>query len=216
MAAKSNTKTTNEKIVATLRTKVGKPAKYAEDLRALGYEVTDFKNSGGITYDRDRWAVNGLEIDQCDDGLYLFLRVGYVKGLRAIARVDFENYFATLEERTERAKRRSARGNIWQVLNRNTYRERECVNPSARFWDREYRAVKRHRTLVSEGNQTIDRYLRLRDKASGGDRYWGRNDIERAERAVDEAEAKVQEALSAVWHLEEFARQLAAIDAEGR
>lgn len=203
MAAKTTTKTTNDMIFATLRTKGDKPAKYAEDLRALGYEVTNTDTDyRGREYGRDYWAVNGLQLSKCDDGLWLCLRAEQLKGLKAIAKVDFVNYLATRADRRAKAERMAARGNIWQFERHYTREERVCLNPEARFWEREYRIENRHYSEYWGGNKTIEAYKSLRNKANGRD-LRSFDDLGWAEKRVERAKANVQKALAELERAQE-------------
>lgn len=195
------TKTTNEMILATLRTKGDKPAKYAEDLRALGYEVTNTEaDYRGREYQCEYWEVNGLHASKFDDGaLYLYLRAEQLKGLKAMAKVDFVNYFATLDARKAKAGRMKAHGNIWQRERHYSSEVRVCINPEARIWEREYRFEKRHYSEYWGGNETIEEYKRLSAKANGRRTFDGNfDDLRWAEEHVEKAKAAVQAALAAL------------------
>ena len=211
MAAKTTTKTTNDMIFATLRTKADKPAKYAEDLRALGYEVTSTETDyRGRECERDYWAVNGLQLSKCDDGLWLCLRKSQLKGLKAAAKVDFVHYLATLDARRAKAKRMASTEGIWQDVRHHTRKVVRCTNPEARWSQRIYVTEKRHYTDVWEGNETIRAYKQLRCKANGRDRN-GFDDLGLAERKVKQAKAKVQEALAELERAQEgLAKEKAA------
>lgn len=211
--------TTNEMIFATLKTKSDKTPKFAEQLRALGYEVTNTETCGDREIERERWAVNNLEITNPCDGNPLFISLGggnYVDKLDNIKKVDFVNYFATKAERTERRKLRSVRGNIWQEVRRyGRQTKRYCINPEASWRDREYREFTFKANDYYGKNETVAEYIRLRDKADatvldrkGAEIKWAIDDVKRAEE-------KVQKALEELKRAQERLAEKKARQAEG-
>lgn len=207
--------TTNEMIFATLKTRGDKTPKYAEQLRAIGYEVDNIERCGGSQWERDYWAVNGLQIGKGDDGTVYLYSVGRraIKKLDNIKKVDFVNYFATRAERQSRRAAASARGDIWQVKYHYTQKSRECVNPDARWSEREYRTVKHHYTEYREGNETIRRYKELRDRANG--RRYNTDELSYAEKCVKRAEEAVQNALKRLKEAQEDLAKEKVRKAEG-
>ena len=211
--------TTNEMIFATLKTKGNKNAKYAEQLREMGYEVTNTETCGGHEIERERWAVNNMEILNPCDGNPLYVNLGggnYVEKLDNIKKVDFVNYFATKAERTERRKLRSVRGNIWQEVRRYGRQTKSyCINPEASWRDREYREFTFKANHYYGQNETIAEYIRIRDKANatvwerkGQDVQWAIDDVKRAEE-------KVQKALEELKLAQERLAEKKARQAEG-
>lgn len=199
------TKTTNEMIFATLKTKGCKEAKYAEQLRELGYEVSNLDVAwDGAEYVREHWAVNGIELVYPDRGaVYVSLGRGQcIDRLDAIKLVDFVDYFAKKAERDEKRRAMNSDGDItddrvYHVKKRDVYvdadghvhrwYERGCHKETRRL---------RSRSYVSK-NSTISTYKAMKRKAqaSGNMLYSGGEDyeIEFAKRMQADAEKRVEE-----------------------
>ena len=194
--------TTNEMIFRTLKTKADKRARYADELRELGYTVENTMTLTTGTYDREYWSVNGLELYRPDAGpVSLDIRSRCIERLDAIGRIDFENYFATYDERRAKEKRMASHGAIEQ---RHQYRKGErsvYIDPdgrehrdweSGRRWAR--RTVRIH--TYTDLNHTVEEYKRLKRKADASS-PWNYNEeadynIRYAERRVADAEARVE------------------------
>lgn len=178
--------TTNEMIFKTLKTKANKPAKYAEQLRGMGYEVKNtWTGCNGDEYENEYWSVDGLEFGKGDSGpVFVNLR-GYrtVEKLDNIRLIDFENYLATYDERKAKAERMEAHDDIEQ---RHERWVKKCIvyvdsdNHEHRWWKSGCKRVERrfrhHRTI--DQNHVINEYKALKRKAEA--RGW-LNDAEDAE-----------------------------------
>lgn len=202
--------TTNEMIYKTLRTKTDKPAKFAEQLREMGYEVKATYEAYGKEYESDYWAVNGLHVCKYEgETAYLSLRSQCIERLDALKPVDFENYFATLDARTEKAERMAAHDNIEQrhSYGKDTFTVRVKDGEGRWNYHHEERTRRWHR--MTDTNHEISRYKTLKNKADGFGYGWvpydrrtdvqdAERDLDRAEKALAEAQEKVEKARKAL------------------
>ena len=188
----------NDMIYKTLRTKGDKTAKFADKLRELGYEVTNWGTSyNGERFEREYWCVNGLEVDkyQGETAMLGLGRGQYVEKFDAIKRIDFVDYFEKLESRKAKWERYTAHDNIKQE----------------RFSDKRYFWTSRRYVKVGftrDTNYEVEQYKRLKAASKGGS-LWGGNgfcdhmryrmeDVERAERKLAEAQAELERAKEAL------------------
>lgn len=214
----------NEMIFKTLKTKADKPARYAEQLRELGYDVkVDNK------WD-DYWSVDCLTLRKGDSGpVWVNLRgCRYVEKLDNIKRIDFVNYLATLDERKAKAKRMRAHDDIEQRHERWVKTMTVRVHHGNGPWQYDYETVNRRVHNVIDENHVISRYRHLKEEAEARGHAWYGNgeddyEIKWAEKCLADAEAHVEK----LWRqLEEAERAVegrradvqAAVDrkAEGR
>lgn len=200
-------KTTNEMIFATLRTKTDKPAKYAEQLRKLGYTVENTRTYNENTYERTYWAVNGLELTMGCKWLYAQLR-GWrtVDKVDNIKKIDFVNYFATLEARTEKAERMAAHDAIEETRRYEVIRTTRYMGDDGKLhrWRTDcsdWRNAKEievhyHHHYYNCVNHTISEYEELKRKAEARGYGWRSDkedyEIEWAKREVKSAEERVE------------------------
>lgn len=207
------TKTTNEMIFATLKTKADKPAKYAEQLREMGYDVSNVRvyEEGGRAYDREYWAVNGLEMWKADN-VVISLRGVYVEKLENIKRVDFEDYFAKLDGRKAKAELMKAHGSIeqrdrWSVSKHDVWVDADGSVHRWRFDCKDYRNAKKaqrrsRRHYFDDFNHTVIEYRNLKNKAEARGYGFSRDyaikdaeeDIARAEKRVEELWKQLEQA----------------------
>lgn len=205
------TKTTNEMIFATLKTKAEKPAKYAEQLRELGYEVENTRLSadGVNRYERNYWAVNGLEVNKYE-GVTAQLSLGrgqYVEKFENIKRIDFVGYFAKLDERKAKAERVWAHDGISDVRNYYVNTETKYVDENGHKWNwpryrttEVTRKVRTHR--YTSCNYTINEYKELKRKAEaanwrglrGAEIKYAEDNVARAEKRVEDLWKQLEEA----------------------
>ena len=188
----------NDMIFKTLKTKGDKPAKYAEQLRELGYEVTNVSRYGD--WESDYWRVNGVEFFKPDKGaISINLRGRYYERLDNILNIDFVGYFEKRDERNEKAALMQSHDGIEQRheywVETNTYyidENGEKHNWGRWTWTKKTERRRHHRTI--DNNWTIMQYKRLKRESEGNrwtglksDADYAREDIERAEKAVGEA-----------------------------
>lgn len=197
--------TTNEMIYKTLRTKADKPAKFAETLREMGYEVENTYQSfdGAKTYDRNYWAVNGLEVNKYGgETAQLSLGRGqYVDRFDNIRKIDFVDYFAKDGERREKRERMAAHDSIDQKHEYWVQTETYYVDEDGEEhrwgrwnWTKKTRRHHHHRTI--DRNCVIDEYKALKRKAEARGHCWYEDEddheIKFAERMLADAEARVE------------------------
>lgn len=101
------TKTTNEMLFNTLKTKVNATPKYKAELEAMGYTLT---NDDFDTY----WTVNGVAISKGEGAAYFFFAGRCVETLKELAKVDWEHYFKVRDERI--AKRTAPTPTIYNAI----------------------------------------------------------------------------------------------------
>lgn len=198
------TKTTNEMIFATLKTRADKPAKFADKLRDMGYTVENeaWNYSHTERVARDYWAVNGLEVDKFE-GETARLSLGrgqYVERFDRIKLIDFEGYFAKLDERKAKWERFTAHGFIEQT---HQWDKRQVT-----FWvDRKRKVETRRVHHIIDRNHEVDRYKMLKAASKGGT-VWGDHfcdhlkykvrEVEDAERKLAEAQRELERAKAAL------------------
>lgn len=193
--------TTNEMIYKTLRTKADKPAKFAATLREMGYEVENtYQSIDGTTYDRNYWAVNGLEVNKYgSETAQLSLGRGqYVERFDNIKKIDFVDYFAKDGERREKRKRMGAHDDIEQrheywVQTETYYVDEDGEEHRWGRWNWDKKTRRRHHHNTIDRNHVIDEYKALKHKAEARGYFWYENDhkIKFAERMLADAEARV-------------------------
>lgn len=195
-------KTTNEMIFATLKTKGDKPAKYAEQLRELGYDVTNVERYGDLECEREYWAVNGLHlVNPGNEPIYIGLRNQHVSKLANIAKIDFVNYLATFDERKAKGMLINAHDGIWEQRMYYTGKRVVYVDEDGFEWSwprcNTTKVVRgHHRHVYDSGNSTIEEYRNIKRKAEACGYGWRADqkdyEIELAERLVKDAEEKVE------------------------
>ena len=209
--------TTNEMIFKTLKTKADKPAKFAEQLREMGYEVENEEWNYKHTERRPRtyWAVNDLEVSKWEgETAQLSLGRGqYVEKFENIKKIDFVDYFDKLEARKGKHERMNACDAIEQ---RHEYWKNERTvyvgedGKEHRWYERgckkQVRRYRHHRTI--DINHTVEEYKGLKRKADARG-YWHSNEadaeIKWAEKYLADAEARVEK----LWkQLEEAEREV--------
>lgn len=230
--------TTNEMILRTLKTKGSKPAKYAEKLREMGYEVSnEGKTVSGAKFQTEYWNVNGLELEKPDRGaIYLCIRGTFVDGLDHIKRIDFENYFATLDARREKAEAMRSHDAIEQRHHYTARVQKYYVDRDGNEWSWcrrgcqvKTRRVRKH--SIEDINHTVEEYIKLKRKSEA--RYAWRdsdadaeirfaenmlagaeNRVEKLRKQLEAAEREVEERKRAVQReIERKAEGRAELDA---
>lgn len=188
----------NDMIYKTLRTRADKPAKFADRLRELGYEVTDRDiKYDGTRHPRTYWSVNGLEVDRFEgETATLYLGRGqHVSRFDEIKKIDFVDYFAKLESRMAKWHRMKAHDNI----------EQERVRKYRYFYETHRYATV---TVTNDTNHEIAEYKRLKAASMGGAMCYGdrfishlefrRDDVERAEQKLEMAKKELERAKAAL------------------
>lgn len=174
----TKTKTTNQMIFATITTKKDRNAKYADQLRELGYTVEP-----GDEY----WSVDRLKVINYGK-LEVRLRGYWVEGKQNIAKIDFEDF---LKKYDERAEKDYCFDDIddGKIFQRRFHKVMHCY----RGYGKSRMEYKRRRLDTHDVNRVVAEYRQLRRKAEcGAEHTWGYNSTADVQKHIDSQLEKIE------------------------